>query len=96
MAVVINLVLVLRHTFKKRSQTNRRHKIKLFWERNSLESLKAPKELVNTRSFYATNFSHECRFRTVFERCGTLHRKSHLTEAQNTNLSFIQRFLPSL
>ena len=29
MAVVINLVLVLRHTFKKRSQTNRRHKIKL-------------------------------------------------------------------
>ena len=56
MAVVINLVLVLRHTFKKRSQTNRRHKNKLFWERNSLESLKAPKELVNTRSFYATNF----------------------------------------
>ena len=71
MAVVINLVLVLRHTFKKRSQTNRRHKNKLFWERNSLESLKAPKELVNTKSFYATNFSHECRFRTVFERCAT-------------------------
>ena len=56
---LINLVLVLRHTFEKRSQTNRRHKNKLFWERNSLESLKAPKSLLiqdlSMRQIFHTN-----------------------------------------